>query len=195
MPRTATLTARRPFFAELLQRSDARVGVQVAGIVGFAVLAALGAEARIWLWEVPITLQTVAVYGAGLVLGGRNGLLAMALYLAAGLMLPVFAGDAYGLGYLTTSASAGYLLAYPLVALLVGRLTDDKRGFWTSALAMTAGAVLLFTVGVIWLHVAAAHATWAESIVKGALLFIGWDLAKVWLVAGGYAGLRKITGA
>jgi biotin transport system substrate-specific component len=186
---------RRPALADFLSRSDASVALQVAGIVGFAALAALGAHAKVYLWEVPITLQTVAVYGAGLFLGGRNGFLAMALYLAAGLVLPVFAGGASGLGYLASSASAGYLLAYPLVALLVGRLTDERRGFLASAVTMTLGAMLLFTVGVVWLHVAAQHATWTESIVKGALLFIGWDLAKVWLVAGGYAGLRRVAGA
>ena len=195
MSRTVTLAARRPALAAWLSRSDASVGVQVAGIVGFAALAALGAHARVYLWEVPITMQTVAVYGAGLFLGGRNGFLAMALYLAAGLVLPVFAGGASGLGYLASSASAGYLLAYPVVALLVGRLTDDRRTFLRSALAMTAGAAVLFTAGVAWLHVAAGHATWWESVVKGCLLFIGWDLAKVWLVAGGYARLRRIAGA
>ena len=79
------------------------------------------------------------------------------------------------------------------MALLIGRLTDERRGFLASAAGMTAGVVLLFTVGVVWLHVAAGHATWAESIMKGALLFIVWDLAKVWLVAGGYAGIRRIA--
>jgi biotin transport system substrate-specific component len=81
------------------------------------------------------------------------------------------------------------------VALLVGWLTDERRTFVPSALAMTLGAVIVFASGVAWLHVAAGHATWWESIVKGALLFIAWDLAKVWLVAGGYAGLRRAVGA
>ena len=58
---------------------------------------------------------------------------------------------------------------------------------------MTVGAAVLFTCGVAWLHVAAGHATWWESFVKGCLLFVAWDLAKVWLVAGGYAGLRRLA--
>ena len=191
------LTLAPPFAASVdrLRAADAPLALQAALVVGTALLTGLLAqfELRIYLWEVPLTLQTLAVYGAGLVLGGRNGFLAMALYLAAGLVLPVFAGGASGLGYLMGSASAGYLLAYPVVALLIGRLTDERRGFLTSAAGMMLGVVLLFTVGVIWLHVAAGHATWGESILKGALLFIVWDLAKVWLVAGGYAGLRRIA--
>ena len=192
---TSALASPRHVLADLLRRSAATPAVQVAGIVGFAVLAALGAQARIYLWEVPITLQTVAVYGAGLVLGGRNGALAMGLYLVAGLVAPVFAGDAYGLGYLTGSASAGYLLSYPLVAALIGAMTARRRRtFVRSGLAMVVGMAVLFTCGVVWLHVAAGHATWSESILKGALLFVVWDLAKVWLVAGADAGLRRLAG-
>ena len=188
------LATPRSFLADLLQRSAATPVAQVAGIVAFAALAALGAQVRIYLWEVPITLQTVAVYGAGLVLGGRNGALAMGLYLAAGLVAPVFAGEAYGVGYLTGSASAGYLLSYPLVAALVGAATARRRTFAGAGLAMAAGMAVLFTCGVVWLHVAAGHATWWESVVKGALLFVIWDLAKVWLVAGADAGLRRLAG-
>jgi biotin transport system substrate-specific component len=188
------LASPRSILADLLRRSAAAPTTQVLGIVAFAVLAGLGAQVRIYLWEVPITLQTVAVYSAGLVLGGRNGALAMGLYLAAGLVAPVFAGEAYGLGYLTGSASAGYLLSYPLVAALVGALTARGRTAVGAGLAMAAGMVLLFTSGVAWLHVAAGHATWWESIVKGALLFAAWDLAKVWLVAGADAGLRRLAG-
>src|SRR5688572_14455352 len=82
----------------LRPEAGAEALTQTLGVVAFAALAALGAqvEIRLPLWEVPITLQTVAVYGAGLLLGGRNGMLAMLLYLAAGLALPVYAGGAAG---------------------------------------------------------------------------------------------------
>lgn len=187
------LSTRQPAALDALRGPHASVATQVLGIVGFALLAALGAQVRIYFWEVPITLQTVAVYGAGLFLGGRNGALAMALYLAVGLVAPVFAGGAYGPGYLFGSTTAGYLLSYPAVAALIGALTTRWNTLLGSALAMTLGAAVLFTSGVVWLHVAAGHATWWESVVKGCLLFIAWDLAKVWLVAGGYAGLRRAT--
>ena len=189
---SAALSSPRPAVADALRGPDATVAAQVLGVVGFALLAALGAQVKVYLWEVPVTLQTVAVYGAGLFLGSRNGLLSMALYLAAGLAFPVFAGAGYGLDYLATSASAGYLLSYPLVAALVGALTERWNSLLGSALAMAVGMAVLFTCGVAWLHVAAGHATWGESVVKGALLFVLWDLAKVWLVAGGYAGLRRL---
>ena len=190
---TLALHSPRPAAADVLRRSDASVTTQVLGIVGFALLAALGAQVKVYLWEVPITLQTVAVYGAGLFLGGRNGLLAMGLYLAAGLLFPVFASDGHGIAYFAGTASAGYLLAYPFVAALVGSLSERWNSFVGAGLSMVAGSALLFTVGVTWLHFAADHATWTESIVKGWLMFAVWDLAKIWLVAGGYAGVRRLT--
>lgn len=192
MPSIA-LSTRQTALTDALRGPHASVAAQVLGVVGFALLAALGAQVRIYLWEVPITLQTVAVYGAGLFLGGRNGFLSMALYLAVGLVAPVFASGAFGLDYLANAPSAGYLLSYPLVAALIGGLTGRWNTFVGSALAMTVGAVVLFSCGVAWLHVAAGHATWWESIYKGAVLFIAWDLAKVWLVAGGYTGLRRLA--
>lgn len=187
------LHSPHPTAADAFRRADASVTTQVLGVVGFALLAALGAQVKIYLWEVPITLQTVAVYGAGLFLGGRNGLLAMGLYLASGLFFPVFAGDGHGIAYFSSTVSAGYILSYPFVALLVGALSARWNSFVGSALSVMAGSVLLFTVGVAWLHVAADHATWTESIVKGWLLFAMWDLAKVWFVAGGYVWLRRQT--
>lgn len=72
---------------------------------------------------VPITLQTLGVVLAGVVLGPGRGTAAVLLYLAAGLIgLPVFSGFSGGVGVLA-GPSAGYLLAFPFAALLAGWLT------------------------------------------------------------------------
>ena len=69
---------------------------------------------------VPITLQTLGVILAGLVLGWRRGALAALLYLALGLAgLPIFAEGTGGLAVLS-KPSAGYLLAFPFAAALAG---------------------------------------------------------------------------
>lgn len=71
---------------------------------------------------VPITLQTLAVALTAMILGPWRGFAATALYVIVGLAgLPVFAGGASGLGVLA-KPSAGYLLAFPLAALLIGYL-------------------------------------------------------------------------
>ncbi|WP_104161112.1 biotin transporter BioY [Arthrobacter sp. ZGTC212] len=72
---------------------------------------------------VPITLQTLAVMLAGIILGPARGAAAVALFLAAGLAgLPVFSGFSGGLGVLA-GPSAGYLLAFVPAAFVVGLLS------------------------------------------------------------------------
>ena len=177
-----------------LRSGSASAGIQVAGIVGFALLTALGAQFRLYLWEVPFTLQTFAVYGSGLYLGWRNGLLAQGLYLILGLFLPVYAGDSFGPAYLFGAVSAGYLLAYPLSAALVGFISKRFNGLTGSVVSMIAGSLVLFTLGVTWLHYAADHVTWFESIDKGWLRFAPVDLAKILAVALLYQGSRSLFG-
>ncbi len=183
-PRTASV--------DLLRSEHASAVAQIAGIAGFAFLAVLGAQVHIYLWEVPITLQTVAVYGSGLFLGWRNGLLAMGLYLLLGLFFPVFAGEGMGAAYLFGAVSAGYLLAYPLVAAVIGAASKRWNSFAGSVLSVAFGSVVLFGCGVVWLHYAADHATWIESIDKGWLRFVLWDLAKIVLVGAAYTGTRRL---
>lgn len=71
---------------------------------------------------VPITLQTLAVALTAMILGPWRGFAATSLYVLIGLAgLPVFAGGMSGVGVLARP-SAGYLLAFPLAALLIGFL-------------------------------------------------------------------------
>ncbi len=186
------LHAPAPSLIDALREERASTLVQALGIVGFALLTALGAQLRVYLWEVPFTLQTLFVFGSGLFLGARNGMLAQVLYLALGLFAPVFAGNGYGLSYLVGAVSAGYLLGYPLAALAVGRLSRRWNTLPGSGLAMLIGSLVFFATGVVWLHYAADHATWIESIDKGFVRFIPADLAKVALVAMLYSGTRRL---
>ena len=190
---TLKLHSSRTAWIDHLRQEHASVAAQVLGIIGFALLTALGAQVRVYLWEVPFTLQTVAVYGSGLFLGWRSGLLAQLLYLALGLFLPVYAGGEMGPTYLFGAVSAGYLLAFPLSALVVGALSKRWNTLTGSVLSLMAGSLVVFAGGVLWLHFAADHATWLESIEKGWLRFIPVDLAKILLVGLLYSGTRRLS--
>lgn len=192
MTNALSLQSTHSALIDRLREENASLLLQIAGVTGFAVLTALAAqiEFRIYLWEVPITLQTAAVYASGLYLGARNGLLAQLLYLTLGLFLPVFAGDGYGAAYLFGAVSAGYLLTYPLAAAAIGALSKRWNSFSGSTLATIVGAAIIFTGGVVWLHYAAGHTTWFESIDKGFLRFVVVDLAKVVGVGLLYSGTR-----
>ncbi len=191
MNSTLTLDRKRNW-TELLRSASCPLTYQIAGIVTFVALTAIGAQVRIYLWEVPFTLQTVFVYGSGLFLGSRNGAISMSLYLLLGLFLPIFAGDGFGFSYLLGAVSVGYLLAFPLVSALIGFITKENQATRQSLLSLIAGSALLFCFGVIFLHFMADHVTWFESIEKGWLRFIPADLAKIMTVGLIYQGARRM---
>jgi biotin transport system substrate-specific component len=192
MALTVQLHTAQSAWVDRLRASDASISLQVVSIVTFALLTAAGAQIRLYLWEVPFTLQTVAVYGSGLFLGWRNGLLSQILYISLGMFLPVYAGDGFGAAYLLAAASAGYVLAFPIVSALAGHLSKEWNTLGGSVLSLFFASLALFTVGVVWLHFAAGHATWFESLDKGWLRFIPIDLAKILFVGLVYSGLRRV---
>lgn len=69
---------------------------------------------------VPVTLQVLGVFLAGIFLGPLWGAVAMVLYLAAGAVgAPVFSGGAAGFGFLF-GQTGGFLWAFPFAAAIVG---------------------------------------------------------------------------
>lgn len=189
-----TLTSPRTTSIDHLRSGNASASLQVAGIVGFALLTALFAqfEIQLYLWEVPLSLQTVAVYSSGLFLGWRNGLLAMVLYLALGLVLPFYSGGASGVEHLV-GITGGYLVGFALASAMIGFVSAKWNSFAGSALAVLAGSLVLFSCGVTILHFAAGHDSWFQSIQSGWLNFIPWDLTKIALTATLYTGARRLS--
>lgn len=210
---SSTLVQPRTLTEALLPRQRSWA-VDAALVVGFSALIALTAQIAIPLpfTPVPITGQTLGVLLTAAVLGPRLGALTMLLYLAEGLLgLPVFA---LGRNAWSTSSvpglpviigpTAGYLLSYPLAALVVGALAArgwDRR-ISTAIPAMLAGNLVILLLGFAWL----AAATW---VIKGtlpiaALLsasvypFIPGDLIKIAIAAlalpGGWTLVRRARG-
>lgn len=190
---TTVLTSPRAATVDTLRSPAASASLQTAGIVGFALITALFAqfEIKLYLWEVPLSLQTVAVYGSGLFLGWRNGLLAMLLYLLLGLFLPFYSGGVSGLEHLF-GITGGYLLGFAVASAVIGAVSTKWNSFAGSALSVLAGSLVLFTCGVTVLHFVADHETWFQSIQSGWLNFIPWDVTKIALTASLYAGARRL---
>ena len=134
------------------------VSVRVASVLFVTVLTAALAQVSVPLpfTPVPVTLQPIVVLVGGAALGARLGATSQALYLILGAAgLPVFAASPFlppGLARLM-GPTGGYLLAYPIAALVTGWLADrgfDRR-YVTSVIAMTAGLAVIFFGGVAWL--------------------------------------------
>lgn len=131
---------------------------------------------------VAITLQTFAIMLAGAVLGPLRGFAAASLYLAMGAVgLPVFSQHASGLAPFT-GVSAGYLISFPLAALVVGALVKYAAGprWKTSALvvfgcAMAGTALVNHPMGIVGMSIhqdvsLATAATWDAPFWLGDIL-------------------------
>lgn len=120
---------------------------------GTAVLTA-SSYVSIPMQPVPVSMQTFAVLMVGALYGWRlGGVTVMAWLLQALAGLPVLAGGAGGLAPFM-GATAGYLLAFPAGAMLMGGLAAhgcDGARPWRAFWAMLLCTTLILLVGGTWL--------------------------------------------
>ena len=123
--------------------------------LAFAALMAVVICLCAWItvpFAVPFTMQTFGVFAALLLLGGRDGTLAVGLYLLLGMLgLPVFSGFRGGLGHLL-GPTGGYLVGFlftGLAHMLLEPLTQRCRPVLRAALLFAEHA-LCYLVGTVW---------------------------------------------
>jgi biotin transport system substrate-specific component len=168
------------------------VGDDVVGNVARAALfaALTGAFAYVSfpnpISPVPVSLQVLGVFLAGIFLGPVWGGASMALYLVAGAAgAPVFSGGSAGLGPLV-GYTAGYLWSYPLAAALVGAVvhgTSDLRDPDDASLTrlvggMVAGTVVIYALGTVGFAVVQSVGL-VEAFVVSALAFVPFEAVKI----------------
>jgi biotin transport system substrate-specific component len=157
-----------------------------------AVIIAMGLIPPITLGfiPVPITLQTLGVMLAGVMLGPlRGGLAAALVVLLVVIGLPVLAGGRGGVGVLL-GPTGGFLLGWIPGALLTGWIMQrfGSRAEWRPAdvgiafLACVAGGIgAIYAVGIPWLS-AVTGLTLAQAAIGSAAFLIG-DVAKAVVAA------------
>ncbi len=167
------------------RRQRALATSDLARIAVFAALiSAMALTPPIPLGPVPITLQTLGVALTGLCLGPWRGFAAVALYVAVGAAgLPVFSGGAAGLGVLI-GPTGGYLLSFPLAALVGGFVARwaVRRGLSRLTPVFLMGGLLLARYLVI-MPIGVTHLsgvlglTWREAFIIDVPFWVG-DLIK-----------------
>ena len=154
---------------------------EVTLIVLGALFVAMLAQVRIPLpfTPVPLTGQTFAVLLVGALLGSKRGAASMLLYIALGALgLPVFAGGASGMAYLS-GATLGYLIGFVLAAAVVGALAERglERSIRTSILPFLVGTLIIYICGVTWLTIMLGSLS--KAIAAGLLPFLVGDTIKL----------------
>lgn len=133
---------------------------------------------------VPITAQSLGIMLAGAVLGSRLGFLAVALYVALGLLgLPIFSGGKGGFAVLA-GPTAGFILGFPVAAFVTGLVVEHLRaplGVATFAGAILGAIGVLYALGIAGLVVNAGMTAGAATVAM--LPFVPGDLVKAVLAA------------
>lgn len=160
------------------------IGVFAALVAGAALVPGLALNG----FGVPITFQTLAVMLTGLVLGPARGFAAVGLYTLLGLAgLPIFSQGRSGLGILA-GPSAGYIIAFPIAAGIVGwlativiRRTTKARALWFFLAATLTSIVVVHTLGIFGIALN-SKATLEQAFLSD-LVFYPGDIIKNLLAA------------
>lgn len=169
-------------------RNLARAALFAALVAGFSYVSFPNPLAP----NIPVTLQVVGVYLAGIMLGPVWGTASIGLFLAAGAVgIPVFAGGSAGLGVLLGSPTLGYLWSYPVAAGVVGLLVHrgtELRDYTAVGVpllvgAMVAATVVIYAMGTVGFAVI-QNVGLVEAFTVSAVAFIPFEAVKIAAVVG-----------
>ena len=144
-----------------------------------AALMAVGAFIAVPIGPVPIVLQNLFVFLAGLILGSRWGLASVLVYILAGsLGLPIFAGGMGGIGRLV-GPTGGYLIGYLPAVYFIGLISEMGRHKvkWDVA-GMIIGAFAVYACGIVWLKILSGM-TLGKTLAVGMYPFLIGDAIKI----------------
>jgi biotin transport system substrate-specific component len=183
----ATAEFSTPALAPSLLPQDR--ALRLAGMVVLAIAGSLlmwvSAKIKVPFYPVPMTLQTLALFGIAAAYGMRLGVATIALYLIEGALgLPVFAGTPEkGIGLLYMAGpTGGYLASYMIAAAIVGYAVDRGLGRNPFKLfgAMLVAEVVILGMGFAWM---AYLFGMEKAFAFGVGPFIVTDLVKIALAA------------
>ncbi len=146
----------------------------------FASLTAVGGLISIPLplGLVPLSLQSLITYLAGIFLGPFLGAASQLVYILLGcLNLPVFAGGLAGYAVLL-GPTGGYLWGFVLASFVIGSLVRVRRSTWWVLLALLAGTAVIYGCG-LWQLRAVTGASWPRAFWLGAAVFLPGDILKM----------------
>jgi len=154
----------------------------------FTALTAVGAFISIPVGPVPITMQTLFVLLAGIILGSKLGALSQIVYITLGLIgIPIFAGFNGGLQTIL-KPSFGFLIGFIVAAYVIGMISTRKILVGTIV-----GTLVIYIIGLPYMYFILNYVmnmglTFLEVVKMGLLLFIPGDIVKIIIAT--FVGVR-----
>jgi len=144
-----------------------------------AALTAAGAFLAIPIGPVPIVLQNLFIFLAGLLLGPVWGTASVGVYLLAGILgLPVFAGGVGGIGKFA-GPTGGYLLGFLPAVCVIGFISNvSKTNMVRDLLGMICGSLIIYACGLSWLRILTGM-TLGKTLAVGMYPFLPGDALKM----------------
>ena len=128
---------------------------------------------------IPLSLGTLAIYFCAILLGMKQSIISVTLYLLLGLVgLPVFSGFTGGIGKLL-GPTGGYLIGYLFLALICGLFVDkfpNQKLFYIIGMLLGTAACYLF--GSLWLSYQAGISL-SQAFLTAVLPFLPGDVIKL----------------
>ncbi len=146
MTKNDVLAAVRPKSKIFVELAIACVGSCFLAIMSQFAIPLIGTP-------VPVTLQTLAVFLLGGILGSRRAAYSVIAYLIQGCcFLPVFAGGVTNPIWIM-SPLAGFLISFVIAAFIIGKITEKKPQAHILYIvgALVVGQLVIFGLGMIWL--------------------------------------------
>ncbi|MFV0399811.1 MAG: biotin transporter BioY [Oscillospiraceae bacterium] len=133
---------------------------------------------------IPFSLGMMAVFIAGILLAPLPALFSQLCYLLLGIVgLPVFGNFTGGLGVFL-GPKGGYLMAYPLMALVIslavrwGKQSGAIRVVRTAVAMVLSTFLLLYLLGTLWLCFV-MQTGFVEGLAMAVFPFIPLDMVKI----------------
>jgi len=179
--------------AQIIEIGSSRLLSRTFRIIMFVIFTAISAQlaVRLPFTPVPVTMQTLFVALAGILLGSRDGFYAIATYVVLGISgIPWFANFSGG-PHVLFGPTGGYIAAFPFSAWIAGRFVESfgmKRA--TVFVATVMSSILILFSGVVYLA-GAFGLPLHVALSAGATPFVAVEIFKAGLLIAMFKSLKR----
>lgn len=173
--------------------------VRLVRIAIFVALIAVGAFIKFPIGIVPVSMQCAFCILCALMLGAKDATIAVAIYLAMGLVgIPVFTAGG-GFTYVlqpTFGYLLGYIFALPIGAIIARGVKNTSRPkLWRLLLGAFAALAIVYTFGVLYMYLmlnyyVGTQMAMSKAWLSGCAVFLPTDC--MWCVVGSVIAYKVV---